>query len=236
MHGHFGFYRDTWTDAIRRGELRARFRSLRLELMFEQKMSRGSIKRRLLELRLIEERCSRGGVAQWRGKPLRIQLDHINGVPQPNPYLRWTKRKAALRGPAGVSRPPMTPTLPSSRRRYDWTAVQEFYEKGWSLRRCMMKFGFCRASWHKAVKRGEIRPRRPRSLEGLLAHGKARGNIKNRLIRAGLLTNRCQECGLTEWLGHQLAIQIDHITGERLPPRKPPNALPKLPQPDGDVR
>jgi HNH endonuclease len=78
--GHFGFYRDTWTDAIRRGELRARSRSLRLELMFEQKMSRGSIKRRLLELGLIEERCSRCGVAQWRGKPLRIQLDHINGV------------------------------------------------------------------------------------------------------------------------------------------------------------
>jgi 5-methylcytosine-specific restriction endonuclease McrA len=30
-----------------------------------------------------------------------------------------------------------------------------------------------------------------------------------------LLENRCQECGLTEWLGEPLTVQIDHINGVR---------------------
>ena len=37
--------------------------------------------------------------------------------------------------------------------------------------------------------------------------------IKQRLIRAGILENRCEECGLTDWRGKPLSIQIDHING-----------------------
>ncbi len=76
----FGFGRDTWTDAVRRGELKARAKALRLELMVRKKMARGSIKRRMLELGLLEERCSRCGISDWRDKPLTIHIDHINGV------------------------------------------------------------------------------------------------------------------------------------------------------------
>jgi Zn finger protein HypA/HybF involved in hydrogenase expression len=36
-----------------------------------------------------------------------------------------------------------------------------------------------------------------------------------RLLRAGLLENRCEECGISEWLGRPLIIQIDHINGVR---------------------
>jgi hypothetical protein len=67
----FGFTADTWRAAIKRGELRARTRALSLELMMERRMSRGAIKRRLLELSLLEERCSRCGVTEWRGRPLQ---------------------------------------------------------------------------------------------------------------------------------------------------------------------
>jgi 5-methylcytosine-specific restriction endonuclease McrA len=76
----FGFSAAAWTAAVRRGELKARAKVLPLETMMRKKMGRGAIKRRLLELRILELRCSRCGIADWRGKPLPIHLDHINGV------------------------------------------------------------------------------------------------------------------------------------------------------------
>jgi hypothetical protein len=42
-------------------------------------------------------------------------------------------------------------------RRYDWDAVQAYYDEGHSVRSCMRRFGFCVASWDKARERGEIR-------------------------------------------------------------------------------
>jgi hypothetical protein len=76
----FGLCADTWTAAVRRGDLRARARALPVALMMQRKMARGSIKRRLLELELLKECCSRCGIAEWRGRPLSIHIDHINGV------------------------------------------------------------------------------------------------------------------------------------------------------------
>lgn len=104
---------------------------------------------------------------------------------------------------------------PTYRRHYDWPTVQAFYNEGNSFYDCMRRFGFCRASWHKAVRRGEIRPRpigRPLA-ELLASSSNSRTNVKRRLIRAGLLENRCEECGLSDWLGERLTIQIDHING-----------------------
>lgn len=101
-------------------------------------------------------------------------------------------------------------------RRYDWRAVQAYYSEGHSFYQCMRRFGFCRAAWHKAVKRGDMKPRPlARPLQELLASCKSRTNIKQRLIREGLLENRCQECRVTEWLGERLTIQIDHANGIR---------------------
>jgi 5-methylcytosine-specific restriction endonuclease McrA len=101
-------------------------------------------------------------------------------------------------------------------RRYDWRAVQAYYGEGHSFCQCMRRFGFCRTAWHKAVKRGDMKPRPlARPLQELLANGNSRTNIKQRLLRAGLLDNRCQECGVSEWLGERLTIQIDHANGIR---------------------
>jgi hypothetical protein len=101
------------------------------------------------------------------------------------------------------------------RRRHDWTLVQAYYDTGNSLAKCIERFKFCRAAWHKAVLRGEIRPR-PLGcpLHAVLARGGSRRNVKLRLLRAGLLANRCQDCGLSEWLGKPLVIQIDHVNGD----------------------
>jgi HNH endonuclease len=100
------------------------------------------------------------------------------------------------------------------RRKYDWAAVQRYYDEGHSYRECRSKFGFNSASWWKARLRGEITTRTfGTPLPELLERGKSRHNIKQRLIRAGILENRCQDCGLTEWRGKRLSIQIDHING-----------------------
>jgi hypothetical protein len=102
------------------------------------------------------------------------------------------------------------------RRRHDWQAVQAYYDQGYSFYECMEQFNFCRGAWHKAVQRGEVKPRPlGQSIEELLAKGKSRRNIKVRLLRTGLLENRCCECGVNEWLGRPLSIQIDHINGIR---------------------
>ncbi len=101
-------------------------------------------------------------------------------------------------------------------RRINWAAVQCRYDEGHSFYECMRRFGFSRGAWHKAVKRRQIRPRPlARPLNELLASGRSRTNIKRRLLRAGLLENRCQLCDLTEWLGQPIAIQIDHVNGLR---------------------
>jgi 5-methylcytosine-specific restriction endonuclease McrA len=103
------------------------------------------------------------------------------------------------------------------RRRYDWAAVQAYYDEGRSFRECKEKFGFYAMSWHKACKRGELRPR-PAGMpftELLVERGGDRQNVKRRLLRNGLLDNRCSECGLTAWLGKPLSMHLDHVNGIR---------------------
>jgi len=34
-----------------------------------------------------------------------------------------------------------------------------------------------------------------------------------RILGAGLLARECQECGLTEWRGKSLSLELDHING-----------------------
>jgi DNA-binding CsgD family transcriptional regulator len=103
-------------------------------------------------------------------------------------------------------------------RRYDWDAVQRYYDGGHSVRQCMESFGFSSASWFDAVKRGAIVPRPAATpIEALLAPGTYRGryNLKLRLLREGLKENRCARCGLTEWRGEPLTLALHHVNGER---------------------
>jgi len=39
--------------------------------------------------------------------------------------------------------------------------------------------------------------------------------LKKRLIKENLLENKCSECGLTEWNGKSLNMELDHIDGNR---------------------
>ena len=104
-------------------------------------------------------------------------------------------------------------------RRYDWPEVQRAYDAGASLSECAERFGFCKASWSQAVARGDITSR-PRGLplSELLVRGKKRGrfNLKCRLIDAGLKEDRCERCGIDEWQGKPLNMQLHHINGDGL--------------------
>lgn len=42
-----------------------------------------------------------------------------------------------------------------------------------------------------------------------------RSYLKRRLIAAGLKDDRCERCGLTEWLGEPLAPQLHHVNGDK---------------------
>lgn len=108
-----------------------------------------------------------------------------------------------------------TPTLfRDRRRRYDWAAVQAYYDAGHTYRECREKFGFCAAAWTEAVRRGDLTARaRQIPLEALLATSKSRKAVKARLLEAGLLQNICQMCGLREWQAKPLTMHIDHING-----------------------
>ena len=39
--------------------------------------------------------------------------------------------------------------------------------------------------------------------------------LKNRMLKAGLIENVCSICGVTDWLGQKLNMELDHIDGNR---------------------
>jgi Homeodomain-like domain/HNH endonuclease len=102
-------------------------------------------------------------------------------------------------------------------RRYDWGAVQRYYDEGHGVAECVKRFGFSRQTWSAAVARGAIVPR-PHALplERLLVADtyRSRHNLKNRLLGAGVKQNRCERCGLKEWCGRPLSMALHHVNGD----------------------
>ena len=102
-------------------------------------------------------------------------------------------------------------------RRYDWAEIQRYYDEGHSVRECRAKFGFANQSWNDAVRRGDVVPR-PHGMplgELLVRGARNRNNIKLRLLRAGIKTGDCEECGITDWRGRPLSMALHHINGDR---------------------
>ena len=104
-------------------------------------------------------------------------------------------------------------------RRYDWQAIQLYYDEGHSLRACIDRFGFSRQTWHAAVKRGAIQPRSvaaPIELYLVTGRNTCRTHLKRRLLGEGIKVNRCEVCGLTEWRGEPLSMALHHLNGNGL--------------------
>jgi transposase len=45
------------------------------------------------------------------------------------------------------------------RKRYDWAAVQAYYDAGHSITECQERFGFARKTWQDARRRGAVASR-----------------------------------------------------------------------------
>jgi 5-methylcytosine-specific restriction endonuclease McrA len=83
----------------------------------------------------------------------------------------------------------------------------------------MAAFGFSRNAWSDAIRRGVICPRpRLEPLDAVLAHGRQRNryHVKLRLFGAGLKDQECELCGLTEWQGNPVALELHHVNGDGL--------------------
>lgn len=100
-------------------------------------------------------------------------------------------------------------------RRYDWAEIQRYYDDGHTVRECAEYFGFSHCSWHKAKERGDIVTRpQMMSIEELLASpDRNRQHIVKRLIAEGLRERKCETCGLTEWMGQPISLQLHHVNG-----------------------
>lgn len=109
---------------------------------------------------------------------------------------------------------------PRFARRHDWKAIQRVIDdEELSMTECLRRFGFSRESWRQAVKRGDIVPRpHVMPIEELLVAGRrtSRAHLKQRLLKLGLKENRCERCGITEWLGKPLSMQLHHVNGDGL--------------------
>jgi HNH endonuclease len=104
-------------------------------------------------------------------------------------------------------------------RRYDWKEIAAAYESGSSMTECMRRFGFSRNAWWDAIRRGVITPRpRLEPLGNLLVANRKRNrhHVKLRLLDAGLKLPRCERCGLSEWQGRPLALELHHVNGDGL--------------------
>jgi DNA-binding CsgD family transcriptional regulator len=104
---------------------------------------------------------------------------------------------------------------PAPARRFDWVAIKCHYDAGHNLRECQAKFGFSKSAWSSAVVRGVITPRpRAMPIAELLAAPRVRDHIKHRLLDAGLLPRRCESCGISEWRGRPLSLELHHANGD----------------------
>lgn len=81
----FGFSKSSWSAAVKRGALEARprqkARPLEAVMVRNSSYSRRYLKKRILANKLMPHRCAVCGCEPfWRGKPLILILDHVNGV------------------------------------------------------------------------------------------------------------------------------------------------------------
>jgi hypothetical protein len=102
-------------------------------------------------------------------------------------------------------------------RRYDWAAVQRFYDAGHSMTERQERFGFARKTFMDAAARGAVTTRAQAApIAVYLVAGRAvnRTHLKGRLLAEGLKRNRCEECGIADWLGRSLAMALHHVNGD----------------------
>lgn len=102
-------------------------------------------------------------------------------------------------------------------RRYDWVEVQRYYDAGHSVAECRRRFGMANRTFTEAVRRGVIitRPQAVPMADLLVAgRSRRRSHVKGRLLRSGLKPPRCEQCGIDQWRGSPIALELHHVNGD----------------------
>ena len=78
---HFGFSRQTWSAAVKRGAVIPRPHRMPPEELFLAGVHRGrhNLKRRLVESGARRNACESCGINDWLGNPITFALHHVNG-------------------------------------------------------------------------------------------------------------------------------------------------------------
>ena len=102
---------------------------------------------------------------------------------------------------------------PQPQRRHDWAAI------GATTTRAIRCVNARRSSASRTRRgttseRGAVKPRPWDPLEELISGKRSRTHIKRRLVRLGLLEERCRECGIANWRGAPLSLCLHHLNGD----------------------
>jgi transposase-like protein len=78
---HFGFAKQTWNNAVKRGDVRPRARAIPIAdlLATGRARNRYHVKLRIMRAGLKDGSCEECGITEWRGRPLSMALHHVNG-------------------------------------------------------------------------------------------------------------------------------------------------------------
>lgn len=105
---------------------------------------------------------------------------------------------------------------------YDWGLVQSDIDAGMTVNELVSKYGFARETYSLAVRKAKIKSKCPltqTSIEEILsfANGRKTTAHERRCIKRGIMRNgsaHCALCGLSEWMGRMIVLEVDHIDGD----------------------
>ncbi len=105
---------------------------------------------------------------------------------------------------------------------FDWPAIQKDIDAGLSMYKLMEKYKFAKSTFSFAVKTNRINRRNKLSeysFNELIAmfNGQRINSYRKKLLRRHIAKELgqyvCNECGLGEWRGKKLSLELDHIDG-----------------------
>ena len=128
-------------------------------------------------------------------RPQYVGDGQVSGRDRP---LAWRHKEHCLipRSESARARPTFSPPVRLEGR-------SGLSDAGHSVDACVAHFGFSKQTWHAAKNRGEV-VTRPHAMpiNVLLSGPRDRAHLKKRLLKAGLLADRCDRCDLADCLAN----------------------------------
>jgi 5-methylcytosine-specific restriction endonuclease McrA len=182
-------------------------------LLVEQPLDRarripGDRLKRAMAARGVPERCSLCGTdASWRGRPLPLEVDHIDGD--------WRDNRIGNLRLLCPNCHSVTDDYRGRGKRRPDNGRQRSLFRQWIAEDQLAVEHFL----GQAHQRGKARPHLTKGPEDILVKHDGRRRTRSVLLRRALhssgVPERCHDCGIgPEWLGKPMTLEVDHITGD----------------------